>query len=116
MTLAELVRLLDQHGINLTLTAEGKLRPTAEQQPPAEVIEGIRQHRAALVRRLERGQRADGQYYLADLVPVAGICASCSRWQSFAAGDLHGRCSLADQLGRHAAHPCELGGWLRRAA
>lgn len=113
MTLSELVRLLEQHGVNLTLTAEGKLKPTADQQPPAEVIEGIRQHRAALVRRLERGQRADGRYHLADLLPLPGICASCARWQPFTAGDLLGRCPLVDGLGIHAAHRCppEVNAW-----
>ena len=118
MRLAELVALLEQHGINLCLTDDGKIKPSSDQQPPTEVIhqmrEGVRQHRAVLVRRLDRNQRADGRYYLVDLLPVAGICASCGRWQPFTPTDLHGRCVLADALGRHGAHPCDVSGWVRR--
>ena len=105
MTLGELVRLLDQHGVNLALTAEGKLKPTADQQPPAEVIEGIRAHRAALVRRLERGQRADGRLDVARLSALPGHCGSCARWQGpDAYGD--GLCSLGRAAhGWHDGNP-----------
>lgn len=71
----------------------------------------MKQHRAALVRRLERGQRADGRYYLEDLLQRRGACASCRHWEQFTPGDLHGRCLKADDLGRHAAHPCDVGKW-----
>lgn len=67
MRLSELLPLLDQHGVSLTLTDAGKLRPTAEQQPPAELIEGLKAHRAVLVRRLERGQTPSGHYHLPTL-------------------------------------------------
>lgn len=54
MTLGELVRQLDQHGVFLTLTPEGKIRPTADQPPPAELIAAIKANRVELVRHLER--------------------------------------------------------------
>ncbi len=44
--------MLVLHGIKLTLTPAGKLRPVAEAAPPAEVLAAIRQHREALVARL----------------------------------------------------------------
>ena len=115
MTLGELVRLLDQHGVNLALTAEGKLKPTADQQPPAEVIEGIRAHRAALVRRLERGQRADGRLDVARLSALPGHCGSCARWEEAPDwGPLMGVCGCPPAawpgglppLAIHAGHRC----------
>lgn len=78
MTLVELCRALAQHGVSLALTAEGKLKPTADQQPPSAVVESIRAHRALLVRRLERGQHPDGRLNVAAL---QGRCANCGRWQ-----------------------------------
>lgn len=78
MTLAELGRALAQHGVFLTLTPDGKLKPTADQQPPADLVEAIRAHRAVLVRRLERGQLPDGRLNMAAL---QGRCVSCGRWQ-----------------------------------
>lgn len=81
MTLTELCRALTQHGVSLALTAEGKLKPTADQQPPAELLESIKAHRDHLVRRLERGQFPDGRLNVAALQDQPGRCASCSRWQ-----------------------------------
>lgn len=113
MTLPQLVRLLDQHGVSLTLTDAGKLRPAADQVPPAKVVEGIKAHRAALVRRLERGQRADGRYHLEDLQARPGICASCARWKPDAPGDLLGQCPKVGGMGIHAAHRCPVEAWVR---
>lgn len=120
MRLAELTKLLDQHGINLSLNPDtGKLKPVADQQPPAEVLdrirEGIRLHRAALLVRLERGQRADGRYCLADLQQRPGCCASCAHWEQHAPADLLGRCALVDGWGIHAAHRCPVDKWEARA-
>lgn len=115
MRLAALLKLLGQHGVNLTLTEAGKLRPTADTPPPAEVIEGIREHRAPLVSRLARGQRPDGRYYFVDLERQSGVCASCSRWQPVFIGSLMGLCPLTTAVEIHAAHRCvvrEGRGWL----
>lgn len=113
MKLTELLVSLDQHGVSLSVTADSRLNPTAEQRPPDEVVEGIKAHRAELVRRLERGQRADGRYYLEDLQARPGICASCAHWQQVKPGDLHGRCPLAGCVEIHAAHRCppEVNAW-----
>lgn len=81
MTLGELCRALGQHGVSLALTPEGKIKPTAAQQPPAELVESIKAHRAVLVRRLERGQLPDGRLNMAALQDQPGRCVSCSRWQ-----------------------------------
>lgn len=81
MTLAELGRALAQHGVILALTAEGKLKPTADQQPPGDLVDAIRAHRAVLVRRLERSQHPDGRLNVAALQDQPGRCASCGRWQ-----------------------------------
>lgn len=54
MTIVELVRQLDQHGVSLALTPEGKIRPMGDQPPPAELIAAIRANRVELVRHLER--------------------------------------------------------------
>jgi hypothetical protein len=114
VTLVSLTQQLQQHGVRLDLTPEGRIRPHAEHAPPAELVDAIREHRALLVRRLERGQGPDGRYDLARLVPLPGICASCSRWSPAAEwGTLMGTCSLtaaAFEEGRplalHAAHRC----------
>ena len=114
MTLAVLLVRLAQHGISLTLTPDGKLQPSAAQQPPAEVLEGIKAHRAALVCRLERGQGPDGRYDLARLASLQGHCASCARWSPSAEwGAFMGTCALPSTafeeghaLALHAAHRC----------
>ena len=98
--------LLDQHGVSLTLTDAGKLRPTAEQQPPAELIEGLKAHRAVLVRRLERGQTPSGHYHLSTLAARPSICASCAQWKQSAPNDLLGTCPFLGALEIHAAHRC----------
>lgn len=59
-----------------------------------------------LALRLERGQRADGRYYLKDLQARPGICASCAQWKQSAPGDLLGICPFLDALEIHAAHRC----------
>lgn len=81
MTLARLCAQLDQHGLVLTLTPEGRLRPTANHPPPDELLVAIRAHRALLVRRLERGQHPDGRLNTGALEGQPGRCVSCSRWQ-----------------------------------
>lgn len=80
MTLAELVRLLEQHGVSLTLMPEGKLKPTAAKPPPTEVLAGLRQHRAALARRLEEGRTIDGRLDVNRLSQQPGRCGSCAKW------------------------------------
>ena len=114
MTLAMLLVSLTQYGISLTLTPDGKLQPSAAQQPPPEVLEGIKTHRAVLVRRLERGQEPDGRYDPALLASRPGHCASCTRWSPAAEwGAFMGTCSLppaafthGHALAVHAAHRC----------
>lgn len=114
MTLVSLTQQLHHHGVRLDLTPEGRIRPHGENAPPTELIDAIREHRALLVRRLERGQTADGCYDLTRLLPLPGICASCTRWTPSAEwGVLMGTCPLpttAFEDGRplalHAAHRC----------
>lgn len=120
VSLSELTRLFDQYGVNLVQTADGGLKPVADQQPPAEVLDrmrdGVRQHRATLItRRLQQGARANGRYYLADLLPRAGCCASCAHWEPHAPADLLGRCALVGGWGIHAAHRCPVDKWEARA-
>lgn len=79
--MAELCRALTQHGVSLALTPDGKLKPTADQPPPAAVVESIKAHRVALVRRLERGQHPDGRLNASILEGQPGRCVSCGRWQ-----------------------------------
>lgn len=101
MTLVGLSARLRQHGVSLTLTPEGKLRPTARQAPPEELLQAVRDHRDPLVRRLARGQRPDGRLDVATLSAAPGRCVTCRRWTGpDAFGD--GLCPL----GRHAH------GWL----
>lgn len=117
MTLSQLLVSLGRHGVNLALTDAGKLKPSADQSPPPELIEAIKAHRTVLVRRLERGQRADGRYYLADLLPRPGICASCDQWRQEAPGALMGRCLLVEgPPGIHAAHRCPVESWAQADA
>lgn len=111
MNLFQLTKQIEQHQISLTLLPDGRLKPLAPAPIPAEVLEAMKHHKVALVRRLERGQRANGKYYLEDLKERRGCCGSCRHWQPFSAGDLHGHCLKADELGRHAAHLCDLGKW-----
>lgn len=81
MRLSELLPELVQHGVSLSLTPDGKLRRQADQPPPAAVVESIREHRALLVRRLERGQRPDGRLNAAALKGQPGRCVGCAHWQ-----------------------------------
>lgn len=106
MGLPRLVRLLDYHGVNVTLLPSGKLKLSAASEPPSEIIEGIDWHRAALVRRLERGQNPSGHYHLPTLAARPGICASCAQWKQSAPDDLLGICPFLDALEIHAAHRC----------
>lgn len=92
MTLSELVRLLAQHGVSLSLTQAGKLRPQADTPPPADVLEGIKRHRAALVRRLERGQTPAGEF-TGHYLP--GQCGTCAHWAAQPSEGPHaGACAL----------------------
>jgi hypothetical protein len=75
------VRLsLVRHGITLSLTAEGKIKPKADQPPPAELVEGMREHREHLVRQLKEGRLPDGRLDVAALSLQPGRCASCGWW------------------------------------
>lgn len=53
MNLAQLRAALDQHGVSLTLTAEGKIRPRADQPPPPELVDAMREHKTALLEGLQ---------------------------------------------------------------
>lgn len=77
MSLAELVSQLAQHGVSLMVNASGNLNAAAGTLPPAEVIEGIKQHRAVLILRLQRGQMPDGTY---PPTYQPGRCGTCARW------------------------------------
>lgn len=127
MTLNDLVRLLEQHGVTLTLTPDGKLKPAAAAPPPPQVIEGIRQHREILVRRLERGQQVNGRFDVSSLDQSPRCCASCTRWKP-TPFPLEGECGAGRQAHgwqdsdpkapvlTHPAHQCAaLGGFGYRA-
>lgn len=81
MRLGELRAQLARHGVSLTITEEGKLRPHAAEAPPAELIEAIREHRAALLRQVEEGRTADGRLDVAWLATQPGRCGTCTRWR-----------------------------------
>jgi len=92
VTLAELVSQLAQHGISLMVNASGNLNAAAGTPPPAEVIEGIKRHRAVLILRLTRGQMPDGNY-----PPTyrPGCCGTCIRWIAQRSEGLYaGACAL----------------------
>ncbi|THF70961.1 hypothetical protein E7T06_05240 [Deinococcus sp. Arct2-2] len=72
-------RELVRHGVRLSITPDGKLRRQADQPPPAELVEGMRQHRAALVRQLEEGRFPDGRLDVAALPLLPGRCGTCAR-------------------------------------
>lgn len=80
MRLAELLAELARHGVSLKATPEGKLRPRADQPPPAELVEAMRQHRAALLRQVEEGRLPDGRLDITRLTAAPGHCGSCARW------------------------------------
>lgn len=81
MRLGELRAQLARHGVSLTVTEEGKLRPHAAEAPPAKLIEAIREHRAALLRQVGEGRLPDGSLDVARLAAAPGHCGCCSRWQ-----------------------------------
>lgn len=81
MRLAELREHLARHGVSLTVTEEGKLRPHAPEAPPAELLEAMREHRAALVRQVKEGRLPDGRLDVARLAAAPGHCGCCARWQ-----------------------------------
>lgn len=92
MKLRELVGKLDQHGVSLTLNAAGNLNAAAGTPPPAEVLEGIKRHRAPLIRRLQRGQMPDGTY---PPTYQPGCCGTCARWIAQPGEGLYaGACAL----------------------
>lgn len=92
MRLAEVRAALVRHGVSLAATPEGKLRPRAELPPPRELVEAMREHRAALLRQVEESRLPDGCLDLAQLGTLPGRCATCARWQPDGYGD--GLCPL----------------------
>lgn len=85
MSLSTLVGLLHEHQVTLTLTEGDMLLPTAPAAPPENVIQGIREQRHVLIRRLQRGQTAEGQLCH---VPQAGECGTCSSWSALPAAHM----------------------------
>ncbi|WP_216319742.1 hypothetical protein [Deinococcus aestuarii] len=81
MRLVELRRELVRHGVSLAVTAEGKLRPSADARPPRELVEAMREHRAALLRQVEEGRLPDGRLDVDRLAAEPGHCGCCARWQ-----------------------------------
>lgn len=87
------VRLaLVRHGVTLALTPERQVRAHARQQPPAELIEAMRERRAPLLRQVEWGQFSDGRLDVATLSAQPGHCGSCARWTP-TGYPLEGECS-----------------------
>ena len=105
MRLSDLRRELVRHGVNLAVSEAGKLRPSAATPPPAELVEAMREHRAALLRQVQEGRLPDGRLDVAALSALPGRCGSCARWQGpDAYGD--GLCSLGRAAhGWHDGNP-----------
>lgn len=81
MRLSDLRRELVRHGVNLAVGEAGKLRPSAATPPPAELVEAMREHRAALLRQVQEGRLPDGRLDVTRLSSTPGHCGCCARWQ-----------------------------------
>ena len=92
MRLSDLRRELVRHGVSLAVSEAGKLRPSAATPPPAEVVEAMREHRAALLRQVAEGRLPDGRLDVARLSSAPGHCGCCARWTP-TGYPLEGECS-----------------------
>lgn len=79
MSLTEFRLFLVQHGINLTLTPEGKIKPTAGRPPTPEVVAqlkvGVAAHRAQLLAELAAPVAS-----VQTPEHAAGHCGTCQHW------------------------------------
>lgn len=99
MNLGDLKRAMQEYGVSVSLTSEGRLKTTAPQRPPESLVEAIREHRGALIEDLLH-PRPSGHSNIELLSQQAGRCGTCLHWTPDAFDD--GLCSLG-----RAAH-----GWL----
>lgn len=115
MRLSDLRRELVRHGVTLAVSEAGKLRPSAAAPPPRELIEAMREHRAALLRQVQEGRLSDGRLDVARLAAAPGHCGSCARWEEAPDwGPLMGVCGCPPAawpgglppLAIHAGHRC----------
>lgn len=84
--------------MQLGRTEAGRLRYDAPGPLPVVLVEGMKAHRAALLRQVEEGRATDGRLNVAALAAQPGHCGCCAHWEGpDAYGD--GLCPLG-----HGAH------------
>ncbi|WP_104991712.1 hypothetical protein [Deinococcus sp. NW-56] len=78
MTLERLRADLARYDVRLSLGSGGKLRYDAASDLPADVLDAMRAHKAALLADLQRGQGTRPDWEA--LSRERGRCGSCARW------------------------------------